>query len=155
MEFIKYDKNESIKGWADFYEVHFDSVFEFCQFFDVERGKGNRNLFVDFSEKFAQAIPKQKSNVNNDKKLRNIQAIRCEADGTNAIYCCGVIRNGLKKDGTSKYRTPENDNKARTLVHTLYEKLGKDKTISFCFTEDCQKQKTEMEILVNFIEKHR
>ena len=88
-------------------------------------------------------------------RLRNIQASRCEADGTNAIYCCGVIRNGLKKDGTSKYRTPENDNKARTLVHTLYEKLGKDKTISFCFTEDCQKQKTEMEILANFIEKHR
>ena len=155
LEFIKHDKNESIKGWGDFYEVHFDSVFEFCQFFGVERGKGNRNLFVDFSEKFAQAIPKQKSNVNNDKKLCNIQASRCEADGANAIYCCGVMRNGCKKDGNPKYRTPGNDNKARTLVYSLYEKICADKTISFCFTEDCQKQKTEMEILINFIEKHR
>ena len=48
---------ESIQAYADFYEIHFNSSNEFANFFNINRGNANRNLFVDFSEIFSKFIP--------------------------------------------------------------------------------------------------
>ena len=50
VEFIKQENvNVSIMGYIDFYNVHFDSAYEFCEFFGVEKGNVNRDLFEDFT----------------------------------------------------------------------------------------------------------
>ena len=50
--------NESIQAYADFYEVHFNYLNEFVDFFNINKGTGNRDLFVDFSKIFLTFIPK-------------------------------------------------------------------------------------------------
>ena len=58
LEFIRANNiNESIQEYADFYEVYFNSLDEFANFFNINRGSANRNLFVDFSEIFSKFIP--------------------------------------------------------------------------------------------------
>jgi hypothetical protein len=55
VEFIEKNNIEnSILGYVDFYEVHFQSVGEFCDFFNINLRDGTRNLFIDFSEIFAK-----------------------------------------------------------------------------------------------------
>lgn len=50
IEFIRVDNiNNLIKAYIDFYNVHFSSSQEFCNFFSVVKGNANRNLFEDFS----------------------------------------------------------------------------------------------------------
>lgn len=51
------NSKESIQAYADFYEIHFNSSNEFANFFNINRGNANRNLFVDFSEIFSKFIP--------------------------------------------------------------------------------------------------
>ena len=61
VEFIKQENvNVSIKGYIDSYNVHFDSAYEFCEFFGVEKGNANRDLFEDFSAIFSRYIPSEK-----------------------------------------------------------------------------------------------
>lgn len=46
LEFIKTsDASNSIHAYCDFYEVSFDSVAEFADFFNIEIKNANRNLF--------------------------------------------------------------------------------------------------------------
>jgi hypothetical protein len=61
LEFIRANNiNESIQTYADFYEVYFNSLDKFANFFNINRGSANRNLFVDFSEIFSTFIPDKK-----------------------------------------------------------------------------------------------
>ena len=65
---------ESIQAYADFYEIHFNSSNEFANFFNINRGNANRNLFVDFSEifsKFSLLSPLKNSGFSRAKKLLN------------------------------------------------------------------------------------
>ena len=52
--------NESIQAYADFYEVHFNYLNQFVDFFNINKGTGNRDLFVDFSKIFLTFIPNKK-----------------------------------------------------------------------------------------------
>ena len=61
LEFIRANNiNESIQAYADFFEVHFNSLNEFANFFNINKGTAIRNLFVDFSEIFSTFIPDKK-----------------------------------------------------------------------------------------------
>ena len=56
LEFIKTsDASNSIHAYCDFYEVSFDSVAEFADFFNIEIKNANRNLFLDFSKIFSKS----------------------------------------------------------------------------------------------------
>ena len=70
LEFIRANNiNESIQAYADFYEVHFNSLNEFVYFFNINKGTGNRNLFVDFSEIFSTFIPDEKISEKSTNKF--------------------------------------------------------------------------------------
>lgn len=98
VEFIKQENvNVSIKGYIDFYNVHFDSAYEFCEFFGVEKGNANRDLFEDFSAIFSRYIPSEKVIVKSSEE-RLLIGRRIEGNNPNVIYCFDVRRNGKKED---------------------------------------------------------
>ncbi|WP_196600998.1 DUF6037 family protein [Pectinatus frisingensis] len=150
VEFIQGDNiNNSIKGYIDFYNVHFISSQEFCYFFGVQRGNANRNLFEDFSEIFSHFIPKEKF-MDKNAIERILIGRRAEGNNPNAIYCYDVRRNGRKEDGSPNERSIENDNKAQSLRPQLYEKFSSDTNLSFFFSDRQEDEKTDKEILEIF-----
>lgn len=150
IEFIRGDNvNNSIIGYIDFYNVHFSSSQEFCNFFGVARGHANRDLFEDFSEIFSHFIPKEKI-IDKSEIERNLIGRRAEGNNSNAIYCYDVRRNGKKENGSPNKRSIENDNKAQSLRPSLYEKFSSDTNLSFFFSDKKEDEKTDKEILEIF-----
>ena len=146
LEFIRANNiNESIQAYADFYEVHFNSLNEFVDFFNINKGTGNRNLFVDFSEFFSTFIPDEK-HEEKQGLIQRLQGSRCEGNNPNSIYCYDVRRNG-ETDGRKNTRSKENSNKAFTLRRSLYEKYKEDKNLSFFFSDKLNDEKTDEEII--------
>ena len=153
LEFIRANNiNESIHAYADFYEVHFNSIDEFSVFFNVERGNANRNLFKDFSEIFSGYIPDEKHEEKHGI-IQQIQGSRCEGNNPNAIYCYDVRRNG-ETDGRKNTRSKANSNKAYTLRRSLYEKYKEDKNLSFFFSEKLEDERTDEEIIKQVAARH-
>ena len=149
LEFISQDDaNHSIKAYADFYEVHFNSVREFFDFFDINRLDGNRfrEIFINFSECFARVIPMQKV-INKPPLERELIGRRAEGNNPNAIYCFDVRRNGRRSDGTPNSRSIENSNKAEILRPELYHKYRHDLNLSFFFSDNPNEERTDEEII--------
>lgn len=102
VEFIKNNNtNHSIKGYVDFYEVRFNNVKEFCDFFGVESGNAMRDLFKDFSQIFSDFIPTEKT-IEKSEIERKLIGSRAEGNNPNAVYCYDIRRNGRKTDGSPK-----------------------------------------------------
>lgn len=151
VEFIKRKNiNDSINGYIDFYDVHFHSREEFCNFFGVEKRNANRDLFKDFSKLFADFIPKEKK-LNKSDTERKLIGSRAEGNNPRAIYCYDVRRNGKKKqDGSLNQRSIENSNKAQSLRPELYEHYCNDMNLSFFFSDSLEDQKSDEEIMAIF-----
>lgn len=154
LEFIKREAGHtSIKAYIDFYNVHFYSVYEFCEFFDIEAGNANRDLFDDFSEIFSHCIPREKT-LDKTPEERMLIGKRAEGNNPNAIYCFDVRRNGKREDGTPNTRSIENSNKAQTLRPSLYERFYEDSNLSFFFSDNPGDERSDMEILNSFAGRH-
>ena len=149
LEFISQDDaNHSIKAYADFYEVYFNSVTDFFDFFDINRLDGNkaREIFINFSECFARVIPMQKV-INKPLLERELIGRRAEGNNPNAIYCFDVRRNGRRSDGTPNSRSIENSNKAEMLRPELYHRYRHDPNLSFFFSDNPNEERTDEEII--------
>lgn len=83
-----------------------------------------------------------------------ISLSKSDGEDVNKIYCFKVKRNPLKSNNTLGQRTPYNDNKTRLLRPTLYEKLGKETNISFCYSKNPEDEKSDDEILANWAQKN-
>ncbi|KYG30739.1 DUF6037 family protein [Alkalihalobacillus trypoxylicola] len=147
VEFIKRgNTNISIIGYIDFFNVHFQSVANFCDFFGVERGNANRDLFKDFSQIFSDFIPNEKVIYKSDIESKLLGS-RAEGNNPNAIYCYDVRRNGRNKDGSPNRRSIENSNKAQSLRPELYQRYYNDTNLSFFFSDIKEDGKSDIEII--------
>ena len=72
------------------------------------------------------------------------------SENPNKIYCYKVKRNSKRADGTLRERSVYNDNKTRILRPELYEVLGIDKNLSFCYYENPEDEKSDTEIILNW-----
>ena len=86
---------------------------------------------------------------------RKSQLSRLDKEDESKVYCYAVRRNPIKtnlRTGESKQylRSIYNDNKTRILRCTLYEKLGSDYTISFCYSADSSLDFGDIEIINNW-----
>lgn len=150
IEFVKVKSiDRSIHGYIDFFKVSFYSSIEFCDFFGIERGKANRDLFEDFSRIFSEFIPKEKI-ISKSNIERNLIGRRVEGNNPNAIYCYDVHRNGKKENGTPNKRSIENSNKAQSLRPELYERYCQDTNLSFFFSDNPEAEKSDIEIMKIF-----
>ena len=68
-------------------------------------------------------------------------------DNDSGRCCYKVRRNGKKTDGSQKYRTAENTAKTKLLRPSLFELVGNDKELSFCYRKE--DELSDAEILYN------
>lgn len=147
---LRSDSKVDLKATADLWNVSFNSVSEFCDFWHIQYQNQGHPLFEDFSTYFAKYIPKEIIVDKQDKIERIILAGRTEGNDPSAIYCYDVRRNGTKSNGTPNQRSIENSNKAKLLSPNLYSKFYADLNLSFFFTNDSKEEKSDEEILYQF-----
>ena len=99
--------------------------------------------------------------VNTAKSQTEKQAIVYELTDRNSedaekLYCFAVKRNPVLMDKETNEprqskRSAYNDQKTKILRPTLYEKLGKDDTLSFCYSNDPEINYSDEVILDNWL----
>lgn len=148
IDFIKEDGDEHLLVPANAKGLIGDAKTIRC-FFNIDYGDRLGDLLKSFYNHLGKQIPSSVPvKVSAAAKKAMIKYLsESDSENPNKIYCYMVKRNPKKADGTSMTRSPFNDNKTKLLRPDLYHKLSKDKTISFCYSEDESKEKTDAEIL--------
>lgn len=146
---LRKDIRVCLRGWADLWEVKFDSSQDFRSFWHIQNRENPRNLFVEFAEHFARFIPTEKIEEKTDDVERRILAGYAEGNDPRAIYCFDVRRNG-SRDGVPNKRSRVNSDKARLLRPNLYQYFMTDQNLSFFFSINPEDEKTDVEIMSQF-----
>lgn len=125
---------------------------EIREFFGIKGGEKIGDSLRAFYRHLGTFVPKQvPMNINDSQRTAMVASLsHDDAENANKIYCYKVRRNPQKENGTNGQRSPFNDNKTRLLRFTLYEKLKDDWTLSFCYSEDPKKEKSDEEIIRNW-----
>lgn len=133
------------------------SAEELRRFFGIRYAENLGDILQQFTELLGFHVPEK---VSNSKPKIERQAIAHKMTQTGCeepdkIYCYTVKRNPVIIDGKTgekkqSKRTPENDSKTRMLRRTLYDRLGKDESISFCYSDDPAMSRTDEEIISNW-----
>ena len=133
------------------------SAEELRMFFGIRYAENLGDILQQFTELLGFHVPEK---VSASKTKIERQAITHKMSQTGCkepdkIYCYTVKRNPIIVDiktGEKKQtkRTEENDSKTRMLRRTLYDRLGKDASISFCYSDDPAMSRTDEEIISNW-----
>ena len=131
------------------------------EFFDIKYQENLGEILLQFSTWLGKFIPDR---VNTQKSQTEKEAMvytlsKKDSDDPSRIYCYAVKRNPSVKDKLTgivrqQRRSPYNDNKTRVLRRTLYNRLGGDDTLSFCYSDDPAKSRTDEEIIGNWASKN-
>ena len=131
------------------------------EFFDIKYQENLGEILLQFSTWLGKFIPDR---VNTQKSQTEKEAMvytlsKKDSDDPSRIYCYAVKRNPTVKDTLTgivrqQRRSPYNDNKTRVLRRTLYDRLGSDNTLSFCYSDDPTKSRTDEEIVSNWASKN-
>lgn len=141
-----------IVAYATYYKVIFINISEFAKFFKLGwmgDGKGIQGGLERFYQSF-ETIPHEVNLIAKDEIHKKVIASRLYPENPNAIYCIGVKRNGLKRNGEPKERSERNSIRAGSLRYELFKIFRQHTNISFMFSSDERKQKTDEEIIANF-----
>lgn len=131
---------------------------ELRMFFGIRYKPNLGEILQQFSEELGYHIPETVSGLKTKTEKQAIVHTLSKKDNedTNKLYCYAVKRNptildqvtGVRRQLT---RSAYNDNKTRLLRGPLYKKLGKDKTLSFCYCDDPEKDYSDEVIIENWI----
>jgi hypothetical protein len=157
LEFLKKnDFNDSLIVPANSVKLLVDAK-TLRNYFGIDFNENLGSILQQFNNYLAEFIPsykkEHKSSIEKEAVLNSLS--RSDADDPSKVYCYGVKRNGIRADGTYGERSPYNDNKARLLRETLYNKLNcfHEKHISFCFSNNPDHEKEDNEIIYNWTNK--
>lgn len=117
-------------------------------FFEIKYSDNLGDIIYQFSEQLGKSIPVYVDNKNiNDKQKKAMicSLSHSDSENPNKIHCIGVRRNP-----NGMFRSEFNADKTKLLVPLLFDKLKDDKRISFCYSDDINKKKSEIEILREF-----
>ena len=122
------------------------NIKDFRKFFNIKYQPNLGNL-QQFYIRWGNCIP---TKIDNDPQLKQItiQYLDNLGHSSNGLYCIGIRRN--PKLNKQTHRTVYNDIKASILLPDLYKYFKEDNTISFWFSNDKDKEKTDSEIIDNF-----
>lgn len=120
------------------------------EYFGIEWAENLGSILRQFNEHFSRFIPNKVDLSKSDffKTVMNKSLSESDSENPNKIYCYGVRRN--RNNGT---RSMFNDNKSRLLRPKLYEKFRGDNTVSFCYSSNSSREKSDAEIIFNFTSK--
>lgn len=152
MEFVAEDNNSlTIPTNSGGFMTEIVSIATIRNFFGVEYQENIGDFMQQFYEYLARFIPDVVSDrkTKREKQCMVSSLSRSDGEEENRIYCYQVRRNP-NVNNHQYVRSIYNDNKTRLLRPALYEEYKDDDTISFCYIEDREKEKTDIEIKVNF-----
>lgn len=130
------------------------SAEELRMFFGIRYAENLGDILQQFTELLGFHVPEKvsasKTKIEKQAIVHKMAQAGCEEP--DKIYCYTVKRNPIiidAKTGEKKQakRTPENDSKTKMLRRTLYDRLGKDKSISFCYSDDPAISRTDEDII--------
>ena len=157
LTFIDYnDESRTLTVLAN--TKYFDGVStaQFRAFFGIEYGNNLGDIFQQFYSYFSKSIPEQvPKNLNKTQTISCVKQLNRKKGETDGLYCFNVFRNGKDSKQRQKHRSCYNADKARLLRPTLFNHFKKDSTISFCFTTDKSKEKTDLELIHVFAEREK
>lgn len=155
LEFINMeDISQKLEVYANVVRLLIDAK-TLREFFGIQYSNNLGDILTQFNHHLAKFIPTQVStNKSKDEKEQIINSLSVnDSEDPNKVYCFGVKRNPLKKNGQPARRTPFNDNKTKYLRPRLYNLLGKDKTLSFLYSSDPSKERSTEDIIKSWSEK--
>ncbi len=122
----------------------------FREYFGIKYVPNLGDILRQFYAYFGQFIPESRvTQFDHETTSALVKKLsRNDNDNANAQCCYKVIRNG-KYNGIQHYRTPFNSDKTKLLRPELFNKLGGDNKISFCYREN--NPLTDIEIYEQFM----
>ncbi|OLO68915.1 DUF6037 family protein [Actinomyces oris] len=148
----KSNLSESLSTWANVLRIYIADRSQFRNFFGIEDKSNDGDIVQQFSKQFGQIIPRDIVEIRNDQKkviLRQLDI--SDSQDLDKIYCIGVKRDGLKANGEPAERSPFNSQKTQFLRPKLYEWFHSDKNISFRYSLNQIDEKSDKEIIDNFV----
>ncbi|HAP3574401.1 TPA: hypothetical protein IUD81_002634 [Enterococcus faecalis] len=130
------------------------NVPDFYRFFELE-GKNDVPFkliiqrFIKYLDGYIDPVFRKKQTKQIEKCILNYLSVS-DSTSPNRIYCFSVGHSRCRKDGTPGKRSTFNSEKTRRLRSKLYEKYGKYTELSFSYSEDPNKEKSDWEIIRNF-----
>lgn len=148
------DENHILSTLAN--SSHFKvSAKEFREFFDISYTTNLGDIFQQFYSYFSKFIPETMPQKLDDTLEHHVLHIIDKRENQqNAIYCFKAFRNGIVND-KQRHRTPYNADKTKLRRPNLYQYFKDDNTISFAYSADPLEEKTDLEIIQNFIKREK
>ena len=117
------------------------------EFFGIEYGDNLGNILKQFTNQLGESIPKkvpeQRTAAEQAALVNSLS--RSDAENPNKIYCYGVKRNS-----NGGQRSEFNSDKTKLLRPDLFRYFENDTSISFCYSDDINKESNDSEILRKF-----
>lgn len=104
----------------------------FREFFGIEYAENLGDIFRQFYVNFNNFIP-QIANQNFDGETQNAVITKLNRNDNDNNTCCYAAKRNGKHNGIQCHRTPFNSDKTRLLRRNLFDLLGGDDTVSFCY----------------------
>ncbi|MFD1988665.1 DUF6037 family protein [Paenibacillus nicotianae] len=122
------------------------------EYFGIEYSSNLGDILLQFSRELAKFIPEEVSdNKNEHQKEAMCRSLsKSDLEDPEKKYCFYVKRNPVKKDNRLGQRSPFNDNKTRLYRPSLYERLGADTNLSFCYSTDLDQEETDENIIIKW-----
>lgn len=139
------DENRILRTYANAYKFN-ASYKEIREYFHIN-GNEDGNAVWTLYNSFNNAMPTQYNPLINQYRDTVLNIIN-ERENNEGFCCYKVRRNGKNANGEQIYRSAENTAKTRLLNEELFNILGSDKTISFCYRQNDKLSNTE--IIANF-----
>lgn len=120
-------------------------------YFEIEFFLNLGDILSQFADRFNKFIPVKvpKSYFNDQKKAMVASLSKSNSEDSNKIYCFAVKRNAK-----GSKRIEFNGNKAHLLRSFLFENYKNDDSISFCFSNNKEDERTDSEIMQFFSQNH-
>ena len=119
------------------------------EFFDIEYASNLGSILHQFTEQLGKSVPPvvpASSDISEIGKNAMVYSLsRSDAEDPNKIYCTHVRRNPNNGE-----RSIFNSDKTKLLRPLLYDKLQNERHISFCYSVDKDRERTDSEILKHF-----
>lgn len=129
------DANRTLTTRANAYTFEIDAR-SFREYFGIEYANNLGDIFQQFYEIFNRAVPQGIVQEYDDELTRAMVArlSRNDGDGINNLCCYDVIHHSMV-DGRQRHRSPFNSDKTKLLRPNLFNLLGHDDTVSFCYRD--------------------
>lgn len=114
------------------------------EYFGIEWSDNLGDILKQFTERLGRSIPVEvQTTVSDIQKKAMVNSLsKSDSEDPNKIYCSGTRRNPK-----GQKRSEFNADKTKLLRESLFNELLNDETISFCYSDDQTKEKSDFEIL--------